>query len=194
MARRTIPELVAAIRASAGLTQEALARELGVSFPTVNSWERGRSTPRASHIEKLNRYADSLGIHRGLTVLVIDDDPISCSVFEGMLASSPNSVTTITAQNGSEGLLLCGMHRPDLVLLDILMPGIDGLEVARRLKTIPDLDQTQVVFITAATDKKILDPVRDTGHRVLIKPVHRDDLGDVLDRIVNGMLAAVRRT
>ncbi|MFQ5555594.1 MAG: multiprotein-bridging factor 1 family protein, partial [Acidimicrobiia bacterium] len=103
MVRIAVPELVATIRERAGLTQEALARELGVSFPTVNAWERGRSHPRQAHVDQLCAFADRLGISRGLTVLVIDDDPVSCAVLESLLDLSELPVTTITAQNGSLG-------------------------------------------------------------------------------------------
>ena len=53
--------LVSAIREAGGYSQEALARELGVSFPTVNSWERGRSRPRRAHVLALESLAIAPG-------------------------------------------------------------------------------------------------------------------------------------
>ena len=52
----------------AGYSQEALARVLGVSYPTVNSWERGRSSPRQEHLVALTDLADDVGVSRGPTV------------------------------------------------------------------------------------------------------------------------------
>ena len=180
MAALTIPEIVASIRERAGLTQEGFARELDVSFATVNSWERGRSVPRPFHVQRIHRYADALGIVRGLTVLVIDDDPVSCATISGILENLSIPATAITAQDGIEGRVLCGRHQPQLVLLDVLMPGVDGVEVAHRLQTLPDPDRPEVVFITAATDSETLDPVKATSHRLLRKPVGQTELAEVL--------------
>ncbi len=190
MAQYSVPELVSAIRERAGLTQEALARELGVSFPTVNAWERGRSCPRADHLEALHEFAERVGIHRGITVLVIDDDPVSCAVLEGRLDATPIQVTTLVVENGFDGLVMCGMHRPDLVLLDVLMPGIDGVEVARRLHVIPGLEETVVVFVTAATDPEILSRVRATGKQVLVKPVSQGDVDALVASVAEGTPAS----
>ena len=191
MAHLSIPELVAAIRKEAGLTQEALARELSVSFPTVNSWERGRSTPRAGHVQQLCAMADGLGITRELTVLVIDDDALSRATAEGFLLASPLPVTAVTVGNGSEGLVLCGVLQPDLLLLDVLMPGIDGVEVSQRLPSVPGLERTRVVFITSATDPEILDRVRATGHPILTKPLDRETVDELLAELAAGTAAEV---
>ncbi len=190
MAQYSVPELVSAIRERAGLTQEALARELGVSFPTVNAWERGRSCPRADHLEALQQFAERVGIHRGITVLVIDDDPVSSAVLEGRLEATSIQVTTMVVDNGFDGLVMCGMHRPDLVLLDVLMPGIDGVEVARRLHLIDGLEATVVVFVTAATDEDVLSRVRATGKLVLVKPVSQSDIDAVVASVVEEGVAS----
>lgn len=187
MAQRTTAELVREIRDRSGLTQEALARELGVSFATVNAWERGRSRPRPAHVEALHERARQLGITMGITVLLIDDDPIACAVIENQLMASSLPVTVLTADNGSIGLVLCGMHRPDLILLDLLMPGIDGVEVSRRLGHIDGLERTEVVFITAASDPELLEAARGTGNRVFVKPITEEDL----EGLVIGASAAV---
>ena len=183
MSRLSVPELVSAIRESASLTQEGLARELGVSFATVNAWERGRATPRPRYLEVLGNMADGLGISRGLSVLIIDDDAISCTVLEGLLAASSVPADSISASNGSEGLVLCGIHKPDLVLLDIFMPGIDGVEVANRLGQIEGLESTAVVFITASTDPEVHRRILATGRQVLTKPIRQEDLDEILQRL-----------
>lgn len=174
-------DLVARIREHTGDTQEALARRLGVSFPTVNAWERGRSRPRALHRRKLEDLADELGIDRGMVVLVIDDDPITGELVATAAATVDPGISVERALDGWEGLVKCGSLTPDLLFLDIMMPGIDGIEVARRLPTIPGLGDLQVVFVTSTTEPSILDRARALGHDLIRKPLEIDAIETVIE-------------
>jgi CheY-like chemotaxis protein/DNA-binding transcriptional regulator YiaG len=172
-------ELVAAIRQKAGYSQEALARVLSVSYPTVNSWERGRSSPRPQHLAALADLADDLGVSRGLIVLVIDDDAAACLVAEGFMVASEHPAAVTTTTDASEGLLMCGSLRPDLLLIDVLMPGLDGFEVARKVEAIPGLEHTRVVLVTSSTDPDIERRALDSGHSLVHKPLTQEAV-DVL--------------
>jgi CheY-like chemotaxis protein len=173
-------ELVAAIRRTSGSTQEALARRLGVSFPTVNAWERGRSSPRPNHRRQLEQLAEELGITTETMVLVIDDDPATGAIVDAAAQQVGAAITVESALDGWEGLVKCGSLRPALIFLDILMPGIDGIEVARRLPDIEGLDHTEVVFVTSSTDDRLLARARSFGHSVLPKPLEVDQLIDTI--------------
>ncbi len=174
--------LVSAIRQAGGYTQEALARELGVSFATVNSWERGRSRPRRAHILALESLAHSLGIRTDISVLIIDDDPTACEVIEGLVKGSTTHAEVYTATDPSEGLLLCGAVDPDVLLLDIMMPEINGFELAQRLEDF-DLNHTsQIVFVTASTDLAIDSEAARFGHKVLRKPIAQESIDELLSR------------
>ena len=174
--------LVSAIRQAGGYTQEALARELGVSFATVNSWERGRSRPRRAHILALESLAHSLGIRTDISVLIIDDDPTACEVIEGLVKASKTHAEVYTATDPSEGLLLCGAVDPDILLLDIMMPEINGFELARRLGDL-DLNHTsQIVFVTASTDLAIDTEAARFGHKVFRKPIAQEAIDELLLR------------
>jgi len=171
------PVLVAAIRRVTGRSQEALARDLGVSFATVNAWERGRARPVPRHRVALEEMGKRVGVSRDLVVLVVDDDPASCAIVEGLLASLERSVTVVTTTSGSEGLLLCGALKPDVLFLDILMPGIDGFEVASRVDQIPGLEHIRMVFITASRDARLIERARRAGAvDVLVKPLSQEDV------------------
>ncbi len=170
------PELVAEIRRVTGETQEGLARRLGVSFPTVNAWERGRSTPRADRRRQLEELASELGISAEVPVLVIDDDPATGAVVDAAAREVDSAITVESALSGWEGLVRCGSLRPRLIFLDILMPGIDGIEVAKRLPEIEGLGATEVVFITSSTDERLLARARSLGHDLLPKPLEVDTL------------------
>lgn len=169
-------DLVARIRTATGDTQEGLARRLGVSFPTINAWERGRSEPRRIHREKLEQLADELGVPRGVKILVIDDDPTTGELVSAAAQEVDPAIEVEAALDGWEGLIRCGTLRPQMLFLDILMPGLDGIEVARRLPGIEGLDEMVVAFVTSSRDPNLLARARSLAESVLLKPLTVDDL------------------
>lgn len=179
-------ELVARIRAANGDTQEGLARRLSVSYPTINAWERGRSEPTAKHRATLEALAADLGIVHEFVVMVIDDDPVTAELVEAAAAEWGGAVTVESASNGWEGLVKCGALRPKLLFLDIMVPGIDGLEVARRLPTISGLDEMRVVFVTASQSPDILRRAESLGNAVVSKPVDLDELTRMIRTTMDG--------
>ena len=80
------------------------------------------------------------------TVLIIDDDPMDINIFRSILESTYRLTIAI---NGTMGLRCArAMPYPDLILLDVMMPEMDGFEVCRRLKADPDLQEIPVIFVT----------------------------------------------
>lgn len=84
------------------------------------------------------------------TILIVDDYPSNISVLERFLVSKNYRV--LTAESGEIALGLCQDYDIDLVLLDIMMPGLDGYQVCERLKKVPATANIPVVFITAKVD------------------------------------------
>ncbi|MFE6050041.1 response regulator transcription factor [Kitasatospora sp. NPDC056446] len=84
-------------------------------------------------------------------ILVIDDDPTVAEVVVGYLTRAGHHVDH--AADGRQGLDLARAHRPDLVVLDLMLPGIDGLEVLRRLRDRDTGAQLPVVMLTARGDE-----------------------------------------
>ena len=83
-------------------------------------------------------------------VLVVDDTPTNVAVVSGVLK---DSYRTKVATNGEKALAIAtGPETPDLILLDVMMPGMDGYEVCRRLKANPQTAEIPVIFLTAKTD------------------------------------------
>jgi DNA-binding response OmpR family regulator len=81
-------------------------------------------------------------------VLVVDDEPRIRTVLRGYLEADGFEVTE--AGDGETALRLAGEHKPDVVLLDVMMPGMDGLDVLRRLRTSSDV---YVILVTARTEE-----------------------------------------
>src|SRR5262247_1205457 len=84
-------------------------------------------------------------------VLIVDDTPTNVAVVSGVLK---DSFRTKVATNGEKALAIAfGPERPDLVLLDVMMPGMDGYEVCRKLKDNPATRDIPIIFLTAKTDE-----------------------------------------
>jgi DNA-binding response OmpR family regulator len=88
--------------------------------------------------------------HHEQVVLIIDDEQTNLNVIIDTLASV--GLTHITARNGEMGIKRAAYAKPDLILLDVMMPGIDGFETCRRLKADPATQEIPVLFITALQD------------------------------------------
>ena len=87
---------------------------------------------------------------QGQRVLIIDDDAVSIGVISDFLEDS--GFVVLVARNGERGIERAGYARPDIIFLDVLMPGIDGFETCRRLKSDPVTADIPVIFMTALTD------------------------------------------
>jgi two-component system, cell cycle response regulator len=103
-------------------------------------------------------------------VLVVDDQPANVALLEAYLTSEYYEV--LTARDGEEALKLARAERPDIILLDIMMPGIDGYEVCRRVKSDPVLATIPIIMVSALSDKADLVRGLEVGAEdFLTKPV-----------------------
>jgi PAS domain S-box-containing protein len=123
----------------------------------------------------------------GPTVLIVDDTPANLGVVVDSLEA--RGFRVVIAQDGEEGIERAVYVKPDLILLDVMMPGMDGFETCRRLKTSPRTRDIPVIFMTSLTD--VEDKV--TGFRVggvdyVTKPLQIDE---VMERVQThlGLLA-----
>src|SRR5438270_11942631 len=85
-------------------------------------------------------------------ILVADDNPMNVDILQTRLAAHGYEV--VTAGDGEAALAAAREHVPDLILLDIMMPKVDGIEVCRRLKRDPSFPFTPIIMVTALSDTK----------------------------------------
>ncbi len=112
--------------------------------------------------------------HRG-RVLVVDDEPLNVKLFKAKLATERYEVQV--ASSGAEALRLVAEQAPDLILLDIMMPGMDGYEVTRRLKADPATCHVPVILVTALTGTEEKNRGLEAGaDEFLNKPVNTYEL------------------
>lgn len=83
------------------------------------------------------------------TVLVVDDEPINICILERLLSGDYH---VLTASGGAEAVAIAKGRLPDLILLDILMPGMDGLEACRIIKADNSLVNIPIIFVTALNE------------------------------------------
>jgi diguanylate cyclase (GGDEF)-like protein/PAS domain S-box-containing protein len=87
---------------------------------------------------------------RGRTILIVDDIPANLAIAVNYLED--NSFNVLVAQDGKEGLERAQLVKPDLILLDVMMAGLDGFQTCRRLKSIESTRDIPVIFMTALND------------------------------------------
>jgi len=103
-------------------------------------------------------------------ILIADDDEDIRYLVEYNLVKEGFEV--ITAKNGIEGFELSKEHRPELVILDIMMPEMDGVELCEKMRSMPEFDNTLIVFLTARTeDFTQIACYENGGDDYIVKPV-----------------------
>jgi signal transduction histidine kinase/DNA-binding response OmpR family regulator len=112
---------------------------------------------------------------RPACVLIVDDERANRDLLKVMLA--PEGFLLLTASSGEEALALLAHQPPDLILLDVMMPGMDGYEVAGKIKGNPDTSSVPIIMVTAMDDHKARLLGLNAGvEDFLTKPVDRAEL------------------
>ena len=128
-----------------------------------------------------------------IRVLICDDEPLARDRLRRMLEKVPATLCVGEAENGQELLEMVPKVYPDLILLDIRMPGMDGLQAASRLS---DSDSPPAIIFCTAYDEHAIEAFKVNAVDYLMKPVRQDDLEAALHkagRINKAQMNAVRR-
>ena len=104
------------------------------------------------------------------TVLIVEDNELNMKLFHDLLEAHGDD--TVGTRNGVEAIERARTHRPDLILMDIQLPEVSGLEVTKWIKDDPELHQTPVVAVTAFAMKGDEERIRQGGcEAYLSKPI-----------------------
>lgn len=182
-------------------TTEA-AELLGVSIPTVQRWvDAGRllawKTP-GGHRRIDAASADALRREMGLgaspaaapvtatalTAVVVDDNPDDVDLLQAMVEDSLPGVQVRTFESGILALVAIGQHAPDIVITDIVMPGLDGVEVLRQLTALGDARPRLLIAVSSSFDQ-FGNPRHDIpeGVHFFTKPVNHRSLVTLLKTV-----------
>jgi DNA-binding NarL/FixJ family response regulator len=111
-----------------------------------------------------------------IRVLLVDDQPLIRSGFRALLDLEDDIEVVAEAADGEQGLTLAGQYLPDVALMDIQMPVVDGIEATRRIAADPALAPVHVVILTNyGMDEYVLDALRAGAAGFLVKDIVPDD-------------------
>jgi two-component system cell cycle response regulator DivK len=115
------------------------------------------------------------------TILVVEDNPQNLKLAQLVLQKAGHAV--LSADSGEAGLALASERQPDLILMDVQMPGMDGLAVTRLLKNSPRTAHIKVVALTALAMKGDAERILGAGcDAYLAKPYRYEELMAVVQR------------
>jgi CheY-like chemotaxis protein len=180
------------------IQQDPALAPLPVIVCSVMDVEReqvGIFTNVRSYLHKPLRREDVLAIVRQFalpaTVLVVDDDPHARRMLRNIIERV--GYTVLEAPNGEEALGLLDQERPDLIMLDLIMPGMDGFEVLDRLQTMPEVATVPVVVVTAKDlDAQEYAWVLERTPHCFQKPVSSPTFLTVVENLLKGEGYATR--
>ncbi len=165
------------------LTPTEVAGLLMVSPITVRQWaQKGMlpaQTTAGGHRRFMRSDVEQFARERGLTlpdmrttVLVVDDDHQLNKYLVAVLQTQVGDVEVFSAYDGFEAGRMVAQHQPEIVLLDIMMPGMNGIEVCRRLRQDAYLRHIPILMLTARTEEEIQVEGLDVGADIYFsKPV-----------------------
>lgn len=113
-----------------------------------------------------------------MRVLIVDDESLIRMDLRDIIESCGHEVVA-EGTNGVEALALCKKHKPDIILMDVKMPELDGIEAARQIGF---HHEAPVVLLTSYSQQDLIDKARDSGvYGYLIKPVREEQLVPTLE-------------
>lgn len=187
------------------LSTRQAAQRLGVSLGTVqNMVENGaleawkttgghRRIPVSSVDALLARRRTQTGAHQEATrldILVTEDDPTLQMLYQMTMESWELPITLRIVDNGFAGLLQVGQRPPDILIADLMMPGMDGFEMIRQLRANPDLARMDIIVVSVIDRETILQRGLPPDVTIFAKPIPFHEIKGFL----LGRLAARQRT
>ena len=177
------------------LTPTEVANMLRVATVTDRMWAqkgmlKAEVTPgghRRYMLQEVKRFARSHGIalqlenDERLRILIVDDQPEWLDIMVEILRNTQEAVVIETAADGFEAGHKVAGFRPHVVLLDLMMPGIDGVQVCKAIKRDPDTSSARVICVSGYIDQESEKKLKDAGVECCFaKPINTAELLEVI--------------
>lgn len=122
-----------------------------------------------------------------ISLVLADDQALVRAGFRALLDAQDDMTVVGEASDGAEALRLARQHRPQVILMDIRMPGVDGLEATRNITAEPSLDESRVVILTTFDlDEYVFEAIRAGAAGFLVKDTEPDELLRAVRTVVDG--------
>jgi len=173
------------------LTPSEVASLLIVSPVTVRQWsQKGllafEQTPgghRRYSYSAIENFARKRGLHlknrqsKSLKILIVDDDPQLSFYLTELLQAISSDIKTDTAANGFEAGQKVQAFQPDILLLDLFMPSLDGFQTCQQIKENPETSAIRIIAITGhSSPENIAKIMNDGAENCLSKPIDEEEL------------------
>jgi excisionase family DNA binding protein len=174
------------------LTPKDVANQLGVSPVTVRVWAQENKLPfittpgghRRFKQNDVDKFAQQHGARKSsaYSILIVDDDEQHAELLSEYFRYMPLDTSTYIAHDGFEAGQLINQINPDCVLLDLMMPGIDGFSVCQRIKGDPVTSNIRVIAMTGYTDLENVQRIMQAGaEQCLKKPISRQSINELFE-------------
>ncbi len=150
----------------------------GVNPTTVQNWVKGKklrafTTPgghRRVRREDLILFMTKFGMpvpaelaQRPSLIMIVDDEKEILDLLEELIKSGDDEVSITKAESGVEALLMIGEKKPDLLILDIMMPGMNGYEICQKLKSSPGTQDIKIIAISGDRSATVRERILNAG-------------------------------
>ena len=181
------------------LTSKQAAEMLGVVVSTIQQWANEgllkawttggghRRILRSSIEEMLNQRLAAQPetspklVSQQLSVVVVEDNPQQIRMYVKQFRRWHPNINIVTANDGYEGLIQIGKTRPSIIITDLKMPNMDGFQMIKALKNMPELSECTIVVVTGLTEEEVQQYYElPDGVELLIKPVPLERLEKII--------------
>lgn len=167
-----------------GKAEQGMGAAMGKSVQPLTQWVDEFQQALVPHLESV-RSLKAMAERVRPTVLVVDDDEFQHKIVRKILEGE--NYHLVFGAGGLETLSILRKMRPDLILMDVMMPGMDGLEVMRQIRSVPRLADIPIIMITGKGEKNIVTESLKAGATdFIVKPFARGTLLGKITKVLRG--------
>jgi two-component system chemotaxis response regulator CheY len=119
---------------------------------------------------------------QGVRILIVEDDRLITKIIRDFFEGT--DYTFAEAEDGEEALRLCLLERPNLIIVDLMLPKMDGVTLIKKLRAIPEFSVTPIMVVTSAGPGMQEEARKAGAHLVMQKPIHQEEVTEAVDNLL----------